>query len=95
MPKCNFTKVTNQNKLTHQNKVLYFPNISKDTNHRHILLTRTDRCNSKLSKNIYFEKDIHSFTNSMLKIRKKAYEVKFLICKSTYILKVCSIFYTL
>ena len=34
---------------------------SKDTHHRHILLTRIDHYNSKLSKTIYFEKK-HSLT---------------------------------
>ena len=34
---------------------------SQSNNHRHILMTRTDHCNSKLSENIQYEKNSHSF----------------------------------
>ena len=39
-----------------------FPQKSlKNTNHRHISLTETVQCNSKRSKKIQFEEDIHLF----------------------------------
>ena len=39
---------------------MYLDNL-KNTNHSHISQTATDLCDSKLSKNIQFEKDNHLF----------------------------------
>ena len=37
------------------------PNESKNTNHKHNSLTKTDHCRSKIFKNIQFEKDNHLY----------------------------------
>ena len=55
-----------------------FPGIiKKNANRKHISLTGTDHFNSKLSKNIQFENDIHILTFTSIKIQTNAVNENF------------------